>query len=137
MAKQTLKQKKANCRSKYWQSKADSLWGAVIHEIYPSCPVNNDCAGNMEAHHLISRSNKITRHSIENGICLCSKHHKFDHKLSAHKAPLAFSEWLMKKHPISWEWCSENKHNIQKPDYEEAFKDLQGWCIENAPHLIK
>jgi len=134
--KSKLQKKKDDHKSKYWQNKADSLWGAVIHEIYSCCPVDDECAGNMEAHHLISRSNKATRHSIENGICLCSKHHKFCNKLSAHKAPLAFAEWLQKKFPEKWEWCSENKHKVNKPDYFEAYKKLEAWCIENAPHLL-
>ena len=136
MSKSKLQKRKDNPRSKYWQTKADNLWGKVIHEIYKSCPVNQDCKGHIEAHHLIGRANKITRHSIENGIGLCSLHHKFSNKLSAHGAPLAFSEWLQKKMPETWEWCSENKHNMQKPDYREAFKDLEAWIIENAPHLL-
>jgi len=134
--KSKLQKKKDNCRSKYWKTKADGLWGAVIHEIWASCPVQDECSGPTEAHHLIGRGNTATRHAIENGICLCSKHHKWSNKLSAHGAPLAFAEWLQKKFPEKWEWCSENKHKIQKPDYKEAYDDLVGWCIENAPELI-
>jgi len=134
--KSKLQKKKDNPRSKYWQTKADELWKKIIREKWQSCAVNNDCKGNLDAHHLIGRANKITRHNPENGILLCSKHHVFDNKMSAHGAPLAFAEFVQKKYPDIWEWCSENKHNMQKPDYEEAFKDLQGWCIENAPHLI-
>lgn len=135
MAKQTLAQRKANRKSKYWQSRADNLWGQIIHEIYQTCPVGKDCAGHIEAHHLISRSNKATRHRIENGIGLCSKHHKFCNKLSAHGAPLAFAEWLMGHDPDKWLWCSENKQNLLKADYRQAYEDLQEWCKENAPHL--
>jgi len=134
--KSKLQKNKDNHRSKYWKTKADSLWGAVIHEIYCSCPVDDECSGHIEAHHLISRANTATRHSIENGIGLCSKHHKFSNKLSAHGAPLAFTEWLIENQPEKWNWCSENKHKVQKPDYFEAFKDLEAWCIENAPELL-
>jgi len=137
MKKQTLAQRKKNPKSKYWKSRADALWGAVIHEIYQCCAINDQCAGNIEAHHLIGRANTATRHSIENGIGLCSKHHKFSNKLSAHGAPLAFSEWIQNNHPETWKWCSENKHRIQKPDYQEAYKDLEAWCIENAPELVR
>ena len=125
MAKKTLAQKKKDPRSKYWKTKADALWGAVIHEIYQSCPVDDECAGHIEAHHLIGRANTATRHRIENGIGLCTKHHQFSPKLSAHGAPLAFAEWLQKRHPDRWEWCSEYKHKIQKPDYIEAQRNLE------------
>jgi len=79
----------------------------------------------MEAHHLISRANKATRHDPRNGVKLCSKHHKFDNKLSAHGAPLAFAEWLQEHYPERWEWCCENKYKIEKPDYKQAYEDLQ------------
>jgi len=137
MAKSKLQKKKDNPRSKYWKTKADALWGKVIHEIYQSCAVDKDCAGNIEAHHLISRANTATRHSIENGIGLCSKHHKFSNKLSAHGAPLAFSEWLQVDMPDTWEWCAENKYKISKPDYMAAHNALMEWCNENAPHLLQ
>lgn len=134
--KSALQKRKDNPRSGYWKKKADKLWGAVIHEIYRSCAIGEDCSGPVEAHHLISRANVATRHNIENGIGLCSKHHKFDKRLSAHGAPMAFAEWIQKKHPETWEWCSENKHKIAKPDYREAVDELTAWCIENAHHLL-
>lgn len=137
MAKQTLKQKKANPRSKYWQTKADDLWGAVIHEIYQRCAVESpDCKSDVQAHHLIGRANKATRHSIENGIGLCSKHHIFDNKLSAHGAPLAFAEWLQTAYPDKWEWASRNKFSLAKADYQQAYSGLVSWCEINASHLL-
>ena len=132
--KSALQKRKDDPKSKYWKNRADALWGAVIHEIYHECAICGKYG--IEAHHLISRGNTATRHSIENGIGLCTNHHKFDRKLSAHTAPLAFAEWLQENHPETWQWCSENKHKVQKPDYFEAFKDLEAWCIENAPHLL-
>jgi len=136
MAKSKLQKKKDNSKSKYWRNKADALWGKIIHEIYQSCPVDDNCAGNLEAHHLISRSNGATRHKIENGIGLCSAHHKFSPELSAHKAPLAFAEWLQNNHPDKWNWCSYHKFKVSKYDYKEAFKALEAWAIENAPELL-
>lgn len=135
--KSNLQKNKDNPRSKYWKTKADGLWGAVIHEIYGQCAIDDDCAGNVEAHHLISRGNVATRHDIKNGIGLCSKHHKFSNKISAHMAPIAFSEWLQNHMPETWLWCSENKFKVQKPDYFEAFKELEAWCVENASHLLE
>jgi len=123
MAKQTLKQRKKNVRSKYWKTRADAAWGELIHR-RNECAVGVGCAGNLEAHHLISRSNVCQRHDPENGILLCSKHHKFDPKLSAHKAPMAFSEWVQNNLPEAWAYCSENKYKIGKADYKAAYERL-------------
>ena len=132
MAKSILQKKKDNPRSKYWKTKSDSLWGIIIHWKYPICAVGQDCSGRLESHHLISRANTATRHLIENGIGLCSKHHKFCNKLSAHGAPLAFAEWLQKTYPDQWSWCSENKHRIEKPDYKKAYENLLEFCKKNG-----
>jgi len=128
--KSDLQKKKDNPRSKYWKNKADNLWGLIIHS-RECCAVNDNCAGNLEAHHLISRANTATRHSIQNGILLCSKHHKFDSRLSAHKAPMAFAEWLQENDPDTYEWCSMNKFKVAKADYEKAYGLLLEYCIEH------
>lgn len=138
MSKSKLQQKKDNPKSTYWRNRADKLWGAVIHAKYDRCAVESPCCkGNLEAHHLISRSNGATRHSIENGILLCSKHHKFDQLLSAHKAPLAFSEWFMTTYPERWEWHSKHKWAMGTVDYENAYNELVKWCEVNAPELLR
>ncbi len=131
MSKQTLAQRKANPKSKYWLTKADALWGAIIHD-RGECAVNDsDCSNKLEAHHLITRGSRATRHCVENGILLCCNHHKFSVKLSAHKAPLAFSEWLEENDPDTFEWCSRNKWKSAKHDYEKAYGLLLEYCIEN------
>ncbi len=123
MKKSKLQKKKDNPRSKYWKTKADKLWGEAIHQIYKTCAI---CGGvPVESHHLIGRANTATRHEIENGIGLCSLHHKWDNKLSAHGAPLAFSVWLQETHPDKWEWCSQNKNRLEKPDYKAAYERLE------------
>ena len=129
MPKSNLQKRKDNPSSKYWKSKADKLWGEVIHKIYTECAV---CGKQpVEAHHLISRANTATRHAIENGIGLCALHHKWCNKLSAHGAPLAFSEWIQENKPETWEWCSRNKNLVQKPDYESAYNRLKEYLEQN------
>jgi len=127
--KSKLQKKKDNPGSKYWKTRADKVWGEVIHRIYTQCDICGKSP--IEAHHLISRANTATRHSIENGIGLCCNHHKWDNKLSAHGAPLAFTEWLQENRPDTWEWCSENKYLVKKPDYEQSFNILTQWLEEN------
>ena len=129
--KSNLQKKKDNPASTYWKTKSDKLWGLIIHAVYDSCAVNDGCAGNLEAHHLISRSCTMTRHAISNGILLCSKHHKFSQHLSAHMAPMAFAEWLQENDPDRYDWCSRNKWKTGKPDYEKAYGRLLEYCTEN------
>lgn len=117
-----LQKKKNNPGSKYWKTRADKAWAVVMHRLYTECAVCG--ASPIEAHHLIGRSNTATRHSIENGIGLCALHHKWCNKLSAHGAPLAFAEWMISHKPKIWNWCSENKNLVQKPDYEAAYYRL-------------
>lgn len=141
MAKSKLQKRKDSPKSKYWKTKADALWGKIIHHLYPRCAVGEtgysaECNGRVEAHHLISRANTATRHCIENGIGICSIHHKWSNKLSAHGAPLAFAEWLQNNHPERWEWHGKNKFAVAKPNYQQAFEDLEAWCEANAPELL-
>jgi hypothetical protein len=130
--KSALQKRKDNVRSGYWKKKADALWGRVIHSRGCCAVSNGDCSGNLEAHHLITRANVMTRHCIDNGILLCSTHHKFSPWLSAHKAPLAFAEWLMQTMPDTAKWCSDNKYKTGKPDYREAYEHLLKWCELNG-----
>ena len=48
------------------------------------------------AHHIIPREVKEYKFDLDNGVTLCTKHHKFCRKISAHNAPLAFFMWLEK-----------------------------------------
>lgn len=135
--KSNLQKKKADPKSSYWRKKADSLWGELIHSLYSMCDVGRtgegpSCSGNLEAHHLISRGNRATRHNVINGILLCSSHHKFSNKLSAHGAPLAFSEWLQTYRSRQWGWCSENKFKIGEYDYKQAYEDLMAYRQEKG-----
>lgn len=144
MPKSKLQKKKDNPKSKYWKNKADALWGKVIHEKYQRCDLADDvhvqgsspCSGAKEAHHLISRGNVGTRHNLLNGIILCTLHHKYCKKISAHTASVAFSDWLMKNRPEQYDFVQENKYAIIKPNYQQAYEDLQEWCRTNAPELL-
>ena len=68
------------------------------------------------AHHLLTKG-AVPRHVVtpENIMVLCSQHHTFSSKLSAHNgsifAVIAFKEWLQEKHPEKWRWMNEHKHD--------------------------
>jgi len=116
-----------NPRSHYWLKKADTAWGQYVHAHFSRCAVNNaDCAGRLEAHHLINRAIKASRHDPANAILLCSVHHKFSNHLSPHGAPLEFAEWLRVNLLEKWEWVQQNKNNWKtiKADYKQAYANL-------------
>jgi hypothetical protein len=122
-SKKHLKQERAkkNPRSTYWRNKADALWSELIRR--PGvCAVCGE--GNVQAHHLISRSAAATRHRLENGIALCPKHHRLDARLSAHKGPMAFAAWINQHHPDRWVWVNEHKWDVVRPNYKEAYEYL-------------
>ena len=134
MTKSKLQKRKANVRSQYWLSKADQAWAKLIHEA-GFCAVCGDTTSRLEAHHLITRSLRATRHDPLNGLLLCTSCHKFDKHLSAHMAPIAFAEWLRTTMPDRYEWVLEQKQipitTRPKPDYKAAYErlrdDLTNW----------
>jgi len=87
--------------------KADAAWGAMIHAA-GRCAVGLGCSGPLEAHHLIRRSAKATRHAAENGILLCAFHHRYA-DFSPHAGPKAFMEWLLENMPERWAWVQNHK----------------------------
>jgi hypothetical protein len=99
---------------KYATRKADLFWGKRIHAS-GKCAVGVGCSGPLEAHHLIRRSVKTTRHALENGILLCAFHHRYS-DFSPHAAPKAFNDWLKKKMPDRWDWIQ--KHKWEKLEHE-------------------
>lgn len=126
LKKSKLQKRKDNSKGNYWKKKADKAWGEVVHLQNNHCAVNNwHCKGNLEAHHLISRSNILTRHKLINSILLCSHHHKFSVACSPHKGPIGFSIWLKKNRPEQFDFVEKNKYLTgEKVNYEETFNYL-------------
>ncbi len=113
------------------QDQADALWAEIIRCIWPRCAVCNEAppvVRNIQAHHLIGRARRATRYKIENGIGLCPSHHVFSSTLSAHGAPLAFSDWLRATHPGIDQWVREHHRDIVTPITE-------GWYREQIERL--
>ena len=122
--KSNLQKKKDNPNSSYWKKKAMAAWGILMHAKYDTCLVGRDCKGNLEAHHLISRSKVLTRNDINNGVLLCSLHHKFSNELSPHTAPVQFTEFLRENYPEKIEYVRENTHRTGKPNYQADCEHL-------------
>lgn len=56
----------------------------------------------LNSHHIFSRSNRSVRWDLDNGVCICSKHHVFSSAFSAHLSPIEFVEWLKDKRGHEW-----------------------------------
>jgi hypothetical protein len=67
------------------------------------------CGNNVKpnVHHIIGREIKQYRTDINNLVTLCSLHHRFCRKLSAHKQPLAFLVWLEINRGQQYTWAKE------------------------------
>jgi|GEM_PF-1795303 len=110
--------------SEYWQKKADRLWRTVITRV--GCCAYCGTTKYLEAHHLISRINSLTRHKVECGLCLCRYHHLHCPQISPHRQQKEFTKWLKKNVPEKYRWFQEHKR--LKPqfsaDYKEAFFNI-------------
>jgi hypothetical protein len=76
----------------------DKKWSKKAREEKPYCEY---CKATefLNAHHYKGRSCKATRLMLENAVILCSKHHVFSSKFSAHKTPEKFKRWFKKEFP--------------------------------------
>ena len=107
----------------YQLKKADAAWGAWMHRTYTECAM---CGSrqNLEAHHIIGRGNKATRHAKENGIMLCKTCHHAG-RFSPHRSKAAFMDWLKHFRPEQYAWAKVNRWKAGKPDYQRAIKELE------------
>jgi hypothetical protein len=86
----------------------------------------------LNSHHIFSRSNMATRWDVNNGVCLCVSHHVFG-KMSAHKAPIEFVEWLKEKRGELWyeqlrakAKKTEQQVGLDKEQIKQELKEIVG-----------
>ena len=109
---------------KTWKNQLDKLWSEIIRS-KGYCEICGTTV-NLNAHHIISRHNKVLRWDLQNGICLCVSCHKFSTH-SVHNDPLGFMEWFKKKNPEDYEYLKNKKNKIANytiSDYEEIYQNL-------------
>ena len=59
-----------------WDAKLDKLWSLLVkHRAGWRCEYCGSREKVLNSHHIYSRSNRSTRWDLENGVCLCGKHH--------------------------------------------------------------
>lgn len=103
----------------------DKLWSKVIRGQQKYCQV---CGSReyLNAHHIFSRTNRVLRWELSNGICLCSKHHTMSSEFSAHKTPLEFTMWYIDQYgQEELDNLIELKRSIIKPDRAEIKEYLE------------
>ena len=124
-----LADRKADEYSKYWKAKVKEVFYEYVdiiqpHECIIGFHMGEQCKGNIERHHLIRRNHKAFEFDPNNIVKLCSLHHKYSTRCSAHKAPLEFSYFLQKNYSDKYVWF-ENNHNLITQKYErQSYKQL-------------
>lgn len=114
--------------------KSCTTWGMAVRKRDKVCQVGkyklahldawldtDDCEGPLEADHLIGRGNKALRNNLDNGILLCSWHHRLSPKLSHHGSPKAFWSFLEQYIPHRFEFREQNRNKIMK---QEVFSGI-------------
>ena len=88
----------------------DTAWSIEIRK--DNCLV---CSTNekLNAHHLIPREIKETRHLYLNGVSLCALHHIYCRLYSAHKNSAMFLLILRQKKPEQYNWLIDNLLSLQ------------------------
>jgi len=100
---------KDNPNSKKWRKKADTAWGLVIRQI-GYCEMCGKGTG-LNAHHIIFKVHVDYRHDPSNGMCLCSRCHRWG-DCSPHLYPTRFMQWMKDKQPGQWKWFKA--HTVAK-----------------------
>lgn len=75
-----------------------------------------------QCHHFFGRRSRPNRWNPDNGIMLCSGHHKMSSKFSAHETPSLFVEWFKEKYPERFERITLLHQTPFKGSYEDVLK---------------
>ena len=124
------KRRKANLKnenSRTWKKKSDDLWSKVVKS-GGRCEICNS-GGKLDAHHIITRTRLRYRHDLSNGICLCSRCHRFDPDISPHVDSFGaenFLAALKSMCPDKYKWYQDHKHDKRQKEetYKEAYARL-------------
>ena len=117
-------QKNKNCPySKYWRTKADTLWSSLVRS-GKGCEYCGSKDSKTNAHHLLPKEiYHQFRYDVKNGISLCA--YKC-HKLVAHKNPVMFLKWLQLNKKTQYDWIMDraDKLNSDKINFKEEYERL-------------
>jgi len=88
----------------------------------------------VEAHHIMSRSNKNSslKFDLRNMVCLCTEHHKTG-KYSAHKHGLWFAREFAKIRSEDVEWILEHSDDTVNLNDRDVLSYIETYLKENTP----
>ena len=123
--KSDLQKKKDRPNSKYWKTKALTMWGKYQHHTKRACIICGRTTGKLEAHHLIGKAKVLFRNHPDNCAMLCTDHHLRNTVISAHMGQLGFVKHLEEHYPHMIRFIEENQYKIGKPNYREDYELLK------------
>lgn len=112
----------------------DELWSKLIKiRAWLRCEY---CWGTkfLNAHHIFTRNNYSTRYDLDNGICLCSKHHTLSSTFSAHKTPMEFTEWILAQR---WQERYDRLKFKTKQLWDKDYAKVEQYLIDETAKLTQ
>ena len=102
------------------------------------CGTTNKTAG----HHLIPKSRSLRhRHSTENIVPLCPKHHTMGSELAAHSQSFLvvarFADWMREHRPAQYQWVLDHEHDAceyKTADWEDIAQYWQDVVEKDAEY---
>ena len=122
--------KKAKTERRKLRDQLDKLWSEIVKQRAGNVCEYKTCSKTayLNAHHIFGRSNLSVRWDLDNGVCLCPKHHTLGN-WSAHKSPIEFIEWLKQRRGNEWYEDLRKKANTVKkwtiPELREKVKEFK------------
>lgn len=100
----------------------DALWSELV-----KLRAGNKCdrcesTHMTQGHHIIPRTNWNLRYEIDNGVCLCLRHHLF----WAHKDVISFTNWINRKYSGRIERLELKRNGKARHDYTLIKLYLEG-----------
>lgn len=89
----------------------------------------------IQAHHCLTRDAKgcPLRYDIRNGVSLCAEHHKFSNKISAHKSPIVFYEWMRHNKSEQYEFILSHSNALCDLDNRQVLEEIENRILEGLP----
>lgn len=103
----------------------DTLWSKAVKLLAKERCEYCGSTRRLNSHHIFGRRKYSVRWEVTNGICLCSGHHQFDNRFSAHQTPTLFTDWIKEKRGEQWYEELNQKANSIKPDKDRLKVELE------------
>jgi len=118
------------------ERKMDECWSKKVRQrdnyICQVCGCTYKQIQGIQAAHILPREFPETRWDLQNGIALCSLHHRWG-KNSAHNNPIWFTEWLKERKPEQYNYLVNKMNQINQKEEDKKIKiELLSLASQNA-----